>query len=263
MQEIIKKLKQLTGKEFIQLTERGNKSIKIALALAKELGKTKVLIPDQGGWLTYKKFAEKLGFEVIEIKTDYGLLDHKDLEKNADENSILISCSMPGYFVLDDMEEIMNICSKKNCLVVNDASGSIGTDKAKIGSIIIGSFGKWKPINLEYGGFIATDDRDFYTDFQESYFDEHKYDDLLEKLDELPERLKKWKEKRKQIIEDLQSFQIIHKDKEGINVIIKFDDEEVKQRILDYCDEHKLEYTICPRYIRVNEDAISIEVKRL
>jgi len=48
-----------------------------------------------------------------------------------------------------------------------------------------------------------------------------------------------------------------------INVIIKFDDEEVKQRIIEYCKENNLEYTVCPRYIRVNENAVSIELKRL
>ena len=37
----------------------------------------------------------------------------------------------------------------------------------------------------------------------------------------------------------------------------------VKQRIIDYCNENNLEFTECPRYIRINEPAISIEVKRL
>ena len=68
---------------------------------------------------------------------------------------------------------------------------------------------------------------------------------------------------RKKILEDLQSFEIIHKKNQGINVIIKFDDDEVKQRIIDYCKENNLEFTECPRYIRIKEPAISIEVKRL
>ena len=263
MKEIVAKLQELTGKDFIQLTERGNKSIKIALTLGLNLGKKKVIIPDQGGWMTYRKFAEKLGFEVVEVKTDLGLLDLTDLEAKAKEDCMLICCSMPGYIALDNMDEIMKICSKKGCLVVNDCSGSIGTDEAKVGDIVIGSFGKWKPVNLEYGGFIATSDREFYTDFDESYFDEKKYDDLMEKFDELNERLKMFEEKRKQIIEDLQSFKVVHKDKKGINVAVEFDDEDVKQRIVDYCKEHKLEFTTCPRYIRVNTDAISIEVKRI
>ncbi len=263
MQEILSKLKQLTGKKHIQLTERGNQAIKIALDLASQLEKTTVLIPDQGGWMTYKKYPKKFDLEIKEIKTKQGLLDLEDLEKNADKNSILLTCSMQGYFAMDNMDAIMKTASKKGCLVINDVSGSIGTDHAKIGNLLIGSFGKWKPLNVEYGGFIATDDDEFYEKFDASYFDEHKYADLKQKFEELPKRLETFQKTRKQILEDLQSFDIIHKDKNGINVIVKFDDEEIKQRIIDYCKENKLEYTTCPRYIRVNEDAISIEVKRL
>ncbi len=263
MQEILKKLEELTGKKHIQLTERGNKSIKLVLDLANQLEKTTVLIPDQGGWMTYKKYPKKFNLEIKEIKTDQGLLDLKDLQKKADKNSILLTCSMPGYFALDNIKKIKEICDKNKCLLINDASGSIGTDAAKTGHLVFASFGKWKPVNLKYGGFIATDDDEFYEKFDASYFEETMYDDLKKKFEELPKRLKKFKKTRKQILEDLQSFNIIHKDKEGINVIVKFDDDEVKQRIIDYCKENKLEYTECPRYIRVNEPAVSIEVKRL
>lgn len=263
MERVISKLKELTGKPFVQLTERGNSAIKIALDLARQLDKTTVLVPDQAGWITYKKYPKKYGLEIKEIKTDSGLIDLEYLEKNADENSILLTCSMPGYFAVDNIEEIMKLCSKKGCILINDISGSIGTDAAKIGHIVFSSFGKWKPVNLEYGGFIATDDESFYRDFDASYFEEMRYDALLQKFEELPVRLKKFQDIRQRILDDMQSFKIIHKDKDGINVIVKFDDEEVKQRIIDYCKENKLEYTECPRYIRVNEKAISIEVKRL
>jgi len=263
MQRVISRLKALTGKQHIQLAERGNAAIKIVLELAKQLDKKIVLIPDQGGWLTYKKYPKRFGLEIREVKTNKGLIDLEDLEKKADSDSILLACSMPGYFAVDDVESIFKICGKKGCIFINDVSGSIGTDAAKIGHIILGSFGKWKPVNLEYGGFIATDDKEFYTAFDASYFDEGKYDPLLKKFDELSDRLNKFQEARKQIFEDLQSFEIIHKDRNGINVIIKFDDEEVKQRIIEYCKENNLEYTVCPRYIRVNENAVSIELKRL
>jgi len=263
MQSILAKLKEMTGKPHVQLTERGNKSINIALDLAKQLDKTTVLIPDQAGWIYYKKAPKRFKLAIKEIKTSHGLIDLEDLEKNADENSVLLTCSMPGYFAVDNMQEIMKICSKKACILINDVSGAIGMDAAKIGHILVCSFGKWKPVNLEYGGFIATDDKKFYEGFDASYFDENKYADLLKRFDALPERMKKFDEKRKQVLEDLESFKIIHADKAGINVIVKFDDDEIKQRIIDYCAENNLEYTECPRYIRVNEKAISVEVKRL
>jgi len=264
MQQILSRLKELTGKEFIQLAERGNKAIKIALDLAKQLEKTTVLIPDQGGWLTFKKYPDKFGLAAKEIKTKQGLIDLEDLEKNANQESVLLTCSMPGYFAVEEnIQKIQELCAKKGCLFFNDVSGSIGKDAAKHGDVILGSFGKWKPINLEYGGFIATNDKKYYTDFDSSYFEEKRYDELIKKLEELPERLKKLQEARKKILEELESFNVVYKEKEGINVVVKFDEDEAKQRIIDYCKDNKLEYTECPRYIRINEPAISIEVKRL
>jgi len=264
MKEILEKLRELTGKKHVQLAERGNKAIEIALRLAKQLGKKTVLAPDQGGWITFRQYPKKLGLELKEIKTNYGLLELDDLKKNANEKSVFLTCSMPGYLVIEEnLQKIQEICAKKGTLFVNDVSGTLGTDFAKYGDIIVSSFGKWKPVNLEYGGFIATNNEEYYTEFDASYFDDRRYEALLKKFDELPSRLKKFQELRKKILEELESFKIIHKDKQGINVAISFDDEEVKQRIVDYCKENKLEFTECPRYIRVNEKAVSIEVKRL
>lgn len=262
MQRIIAKLKELTGKEFVQLTERGNKSIDIVLDMAKQLGKTKILIPDQSGWFYYKKAPKKFGMDVIEVKTNSGLIDLKYLEEKADNNSVLISCSMPGYFEIDDAETIMGICNKKECIFVNDVSGSIGTKAAMIGNIVLGSFGKWKPINIEYGGFIATDNKEYYTMFDASYFDEKRYDELLKKIDELHPRLAKFKELRQKIISDLKGFDIINPALDGINVVVRFKDSEEKLKLIDYCKKNNLGYVECPNYIKVNDNAISIEVKR-
>jgi len=41
-----------------------------------------------------------------------------------------------------------------------------------------------------------------------------------------------------------------------------FDIENEREEIIDYCNKHGYEYTQCPRYIRVLDSAISIEVKR-
>jgi hypothetical protein len=262
MEEAIQKLRELTQKSFVKLTQRGNTSIRLALALAKKLGKTKVLIQDQGGWITYKQFPKKLGLQIIEIKTDYGLIDLKDLEQKAGSDLALLINSMAGYFAIENMEEISRICKKKDCLLINDVSGSIGTEAAKEGDIILGTFREGKPVNLGYGGFIATDNKEFFN-FLKSDFDESKSKELLKRLEELPERLKKLNSIRKKVIADLKGFNIIHKNKEGINIIVKFNDEKTKEKIIDYCKNNNLEYTECPRYIRVNEKAISIEIKRI
>ena len=59
----------------------------------------------------------------------------------------------------------------------------------------------------------------------------------------------------------LKDFDIIQSN--GINVIVKFNNAEEKLKLIDYCKLYGYEFTLCPRYIRVLEDAISIEVKRL
>ncbi len=263
MQQILSKIRELTGKKFIQLTERGNKSIRIALALARNLGKTKVLIQDQGGWVTFRQFPKKYRLDLVELKTNYGLIDLTDLKEKADEESVLLVNSMPGYLAEENMEEIVKLCNEKKCIVISDVSGSIGTDTAVYGDIIFASFGKWKPVELGYGGFIATDDELFYQDFDASYFDEKKYDELLKKIDELPNRLLSWQLKRSRIIADFGSMAVIHRELPGINVAVKFKDDNEKERIVQYCKKNQLEFTECPKYIRVKDNAISIEVKRL
>ena len=56
---------------------------------------------------------------------------------------------------------------------------------------------------------------------------------------------------------------IIHKKNKGFNVIVKYKSDDGKKKIIEYCNEKKIPFLECPKYIRVNEKAISIEVKRL
>ena len=220
MQKTIEKLKELTGKSKIILTRRGNKALKFTLKALRELGKTKILIQDQGGWLTYPQYARELGLGLIELKTNYGLVDVAELKDKADRNSILVINSMPGYFAYERMVEIAKIAKKFDAILVNDVSGSIGTGVAKVGDIIFGSFGRWKPVNVEYGGFIATDG-DYLGDMQ-SVFDDKFAPKLAEKLEGIDARIKKMKETAVKIKDDLKDFRIIHPDANGFNVVVKF-----------------------------------------
>lgn len=256
---IFNMLNNLTNKDHIKIVSRGNKAILYALKIAKKLGKTKVLIQDQGGWITYRQYPQRLKLELVEVKTDFGLIDLKDLEKKADENSILLLNSMPGYAALEDISDIYNVCIRKKIFLINDVTGSIGTEAAKKGDIVFCSFGKAKPIDYGQGAFIATNNDELLNLIR---INEEDFD-IEEKLKTLDKRLEFLNKKRKQIIKGLKGLPIIHKNKKGINVIVKTKYQAEKDLVESYCKDNDLEYTICPRYIRVQTDAISIEVKRL
>lgn len=244
--------RKLTGKKQVVFTRRGNRSILLSLRYAKEKGTKQVLIQDQGGWLTYPQLIEKLGMTKTDLRTDNGLIRADELDPRAD-SAVLIN-SMPGYHALQDMDEIVKACSER--ILINDASGSIGTDAARCGDIIIGSFGKDKPINAGKGGFIASD-MDHFDDELDT-----DYDELFLRLQGLGERLKRLQYRREKVITDLEEHDIVHRRMHGINVIVRFKDDDEKGLLESYCNKNDLEYTLCPRYIRILDDAVSIEVKR-
>lgn len=252
--------------KMIRLMRRGNSAILYSLRAARELGVQKVLIPDQGGWLTYQQFPEKLNMEKLEIETEDSLVKLDVLENVLEKNpgSVLILNSLAGYFVPLPVKEIYSLCRKHDVLFINDVSGSIGVKElADINhcDMMVCSFRKWKPVNLGEGGFFSAKDKRFlYQDVEDVELD-HQV--LNTKLKELPRRLELLYKEAAKIKKDLDGYNILHKDAEGINVVVAFEDEIEKRRIIAYCDSRELQYTICPRYIRVNRDAISIEVKRL
>jgi len=278
-------LKGLVKKKNVLIVKRGNAAIKEVISLAKEIGREKILIQDQGGWITYKQFANKEGLMCIELKTDYGLTDLDDLEKKADGKSVFIINSLSGYHAEEDMHKIKDICNKKRCLLVNDVSGSIGLSIATKGDIILGSFNRWKPINMCSGGFIAFDNQipsryelvqeknkfvqkyfdmiGYFHDFEEFVMKDTEFEKLYKKIKDAKSRHKFFSKTHWKAKKDLKNLDIIHPKSYGINVIIKYNGDDEKNKIIKYCEDNKLEYTECPRYIRVNENAISIEIKRL
>ena len=183
----------------------------------------------------------------------------------ASEASAIIFTSFAGYFAEQPLKKISKICKKNGCLVIEDASGAIGDKKlcnGKYSDIIVGSFGDWKPINLGYGGFISAKDKEYFEYAKEAFsmIKVHKnfYKEILPLL------------KRKRLINMIKfaefvkkelsnfGFEIIHKNKRGINVVTKFDPD-----VIMYCRKKNYPYMLCPNYIRVNAKAISIELKKV
>ena len=257
-------LKILTGKRFVQFTTRCNRAIQIALFVLKRLERETVLFQEEGGWLTYERFIRQADLTPIKMVTDDGLIHAKELD-HYDMNAVLLLNSFAGYIALHDMDEIANACAKNNIVLINDVSGSIGLKQGKLGDVILGSFGVAKPVNLGTGGFIATDDEHIFSLIQEFEDSEPplNFEALEKKLRGLEKRRSFLQTKARKVKEDLKQFDLVHREQEGLNVVVRFADETIKKQIEDYCKKSNLEYTICPREIRILDDAISIEIKRL
>lgn len=261
--QIITSLKKYIPKENIYLKARCNKAIRDSLEYVKRNSeKRNIIVQDQGGWLRYLDYPQKYDFEIVKVKTNYGMIDFEDLKRLSKDAAALLYENPAGYIASQDTRRIYDICNENDCLVIMDVTGMIAYPDYMIGNdadIIIGSFGKGKPINLGYGGFISfSSEESIEEDFEES-----RYEELKKYLDEVDGRMKKLVEKVKEVKNDLKDLQVIHATEKGLNVVVKFSSEEEKNRIINYCDENNLEYTECPRYIRVMDEAISIEIKRL
>ena len=265
---IISLLRKLTKQEFVDITIRGDAAITAALSIV--LKDKVVLIPEEGGWLSYPKIPAKLGLKVIEVKCDDAKINLLDLQHKLQENSCgaLLYQNPSGYFAEQPMKEIYFLCQKKSCSVIMDVSGSIGTKlcNGEYADILVGSFGEWKLVEAKAGGFISAKDKKVFERIKKSFqvLDEEETLELISrKLEELPQRISFLIQKRKKIIEDLQKYEIVHKDNLGFVVIIKFDHPIQRENIINYCKDNQLPWTECPRYIRLNKPAISIEVKKL
>lgn len=253
LDNIKKKLCDLSNKKNIVLRERGNHAIRDVLKLLRK-NYDKLYIQDQGGWITYKQYGDKLKYKVNYIKSNYGIVEVPNLT-DIDNKSVVLINSMPAYHAFIDTKKLYEYCKRVGSVLVIDVSGSIG--EQVYGHIIVGSFGRWKPIDLGKGGFIGYDDFSFDDEFTGDL------KELNEKINRLNERRRNLFKLHDKIVKELKNmdFNVLNPDKQGFNVLIRCKVPQ-KLKIVKYCIENNLEYVECPKYIKMNEEGISIEVKR-
>ncbi len=266
LKKIVQFLKDSTHSRYVYITKRCNSAILYSLRSMKKLGRFTVLIPEQGGWLTYKQYPPRLKMHMEMVKTDSSKLDLDDLESKLMQYSgeaVFIFSSLAGYFVEHDVSKIYSLCKKYDVVLINDVSGSLGTTQsdARECDILVCSFGEWKPVNFGDGGFISFNDKKYLYEELEHY--DMDYQGVYKNLKELEARNNFLYKKSDEIKNKFSDFDIIHKDSKSINVLIRFHSEKEKLRITSLCESLDLEYTVCPRYIRTGDEAISIEIKRL
>lgn len=258
-------IERLTNHKYIKITQRGNSAIKSVLSLVSGT----VLIPAEGGWRAYQNMPGKLGLKVVEVACDDAKIDLNDLKEKLSsiKPGALIYQNPGGYFAAQPMEEIYQICQENNCLVIVDVSGGIGTKlcDGNYADLLVGSFGKWKLVDASAGGFISFKEKvlfDRAKPFIEKLDDKNSLKKIKEKLDGLDNRIIFLRNKIKKIKDDLDNFNLIRAGDLGFVVVVKFITDAEKETIINYCKDNSLEWTECPRYIRIKEKAISIEVKR-
>jgi hypothetical protein len=175
-----------------------------------------------------------------------------------------------GYFAEQPMPEIYELCQKFHCVVIMDVSGSIGTKlcEGDYADIIIGSFGEWKLVEAKVGGFISTNKKEIAEFLIKAEYgllgDKNNLQIIFQKLEELPERIKFLQQLRSKVIKDINGIGLkpLHPLDLGFVVIVKYNTGIAREKLIEYCQKNDLAYTECPRYIRINEKAISIEIKR-
>ncbi len=272
MERVVNKLKEYTRHANVKLVNCGNAAIFAAIYILKKVNsKPFILVPDQGGWISFKTYPKIFGFSVQEIKTDRGIIDLKDLEANAKKGAALLITSFAGYYAEQPLKEISEICRRNKCFLVEDATGALGDSTLCNGNysdIIVGSFGKWKTVDFMEGGFISANDSDYFEKTKEIYSllkFRPDYGRLFAKLEKAKERLGKLIESAEKVKADLEKINvpIFHREKRGLNVVAGFGDARQREAIIEYCKKNNYEFLVCPKEIRVNEEAISIEVKRL
>ncbi|MBW2983393.1 hypothetical protein KY327_03765, partial [Candidatus Woesearchaeota archaeon] len=79
------------------------------------------------------------------------------------------------------------------------------------------------------------------------------------------ERTTKMKHRADKLKQHLRRYDLIHPGKAGYNVIARYATEQEKENLINDAEAHepRLEHTLCPRDIRVNEQAVCFELKRL
>lgn len=265
----VEKIKGWTSHEFVEMTSSGNNSILIALSAIDG----DIIVPDQGGWHGFKQIAKFLNKKLITLKTDLGIINPNymdDLEIK--ENSALIFTSFAGYSGEQDTKCISKYCKNNNITTIEDASAGIGDKKHNLGNgnysdIILASTGSPKMINVGSGGFITTNNEEF--------FDKTKLPQKLSKtneiicsgidseLDLVEENLELTLNATEHLKNNISN--VIHKDKRGVNVIISHDNaKEISWNLKKSLPIDKSGFiTTCPNYNRVKQKAIAIEIKNL
>ena len=263
---------ETTGHEYSKIVGSGNSAILAVMSNFKE----KVMAPDQGGWSGFRKMADFKGIVTVEVPTDKGIIDPDVLDDyiKAQSPEALFITSFAGYMAEQPIKELYEVCDDNGVLLVEDASGSIGDPEKRLANgnhahVIIASTGTPKTVNVGSGGFITTDDKNLL-DNSNYILKSLKADPvtcagIAEEMKNASEIVSSTMKSCEILKEKLKELKIYHRNKRGINVCISNDNP--KKAGYNLRQSLKVDgggiVTVCPRYDRIKEKAVCIELKNL
>lgn len=243
-------------------TIRANQSIFFSFFLLKIYGIREIFVPDQGGWVSFKKYPSFLNLNKKILETNYGKPIIEKIENIKD--SALIICSSPGYLIeiTKELKEIKKVLNENNSfLIVDNSSGFIFK-----GDIDLMSFGYYKPINLGFGGYLRINNQELFEiwqqnkDFFESLIKIPK--DFLEKFNKqlkiLDKKLSIALDLNKNLKEVLSDYLSKEIEQNSLNLCLKFNNS-----LINKFAKNNIPFLKLPNYNRLKIKGISLEIKKM
>lgn len=258
-----------TNHKHSKIVNSGNSAILAAMSNFKG----KIMVPDQGGWSGFIKIAQFLGLEITYLPTDWGLIDPQILKETIQKEKpeALFLTSFAGYTAEQPIYEIYEICNEEDVFMVEDASGALGDDKGRLANgthshVIVASTGSPKIVNVGNGGFISSNQKEFLDNkyiLRALKADPITCAGISQEIKNAGSFLRETTSACSYLKKHMEN--IIHKDKRGINVILKTQiPRKMSKELRSKLNVHNGGMVSkCPRYDRVLENAVALEIKNL
>ena len=266
-------IKKFTQHEQVKIVNSGNSAILSIMSTFKD----NVMIPDQGGWVGFKKMADFCGLDINYLPTELGLIQIDVLVEYIEKYNpqALFITSFAGYMAEQPLNDIYKVCDDMGVIMVEDASGGIGDVTGLLGNgahahVILASTGSPKTVNVGNGGFISTNNNNII-ESAKNILNTLKADPITcagitKEIENAPYILSKTMETCQLLKSQISEFrEVLHENKQGLNIGIP--DKSPKK--LGYKLRKGLTVhggsiiTVCPNYNRVKLNSVCIEIKNL
>jgi DegT/DnrJ/EryC1/StrS aminotransferase family len=263
-------LKTTTNHEHAKVVNSGNSAIMAAMSNFNG----PIILPNQGGWIGFKKMAEFLGLEVLYTPTNLGIIDIELLQDLVIKKrpEALFLTSFAGYMAEQPVEEIYQICEDHGVFLVEDASGAVGDPSGNLccgkhAHILLASTGSPKIVNVGSGGFITSNDSNIFKNniylYKTLRASTVSCAGMVEEIKRAPQVFSRILSACDFLKKELKF--VLHSKKRGINVCLPTDHPKAMARELKKSlNVHGgAMITACPRYDRINLPAVCLEIKNL